>query len=416
MSYVPIVPMGGLAGWAFLKRTQATQQAAFAASSAVQRETTQFAERIAQIRTAEELVSDRTLLKVALGAFGLGADLDSRHFVKRILEEGTADRGALANKLTDNRYAELARAFSFDQSDSDPGALDRILSSQPSQTLEEFVMARDGRSDLRLGVVLRRGLTDIATRTETQRVDTGELDADGRPVFEESERPLSEDERWSLILNDPALRGAFEVALDLPEPLTRLPQGERVEAIRAAAKATLGDDAATRFADPAAIDELTERVLSRLDSGPPTAEPGFAQRIVAAYEARSFEEAVGEADPSMRLALNLERELTQLAGRDMSDRGRWFTVMGTPPLRQVFETAFGLPKSFGTLDVDQQLGILQDKASAAFGDASVAQFADPEAREGLTRLYLARAQIADGLGGGTSPASNALMLLSNLPR
>lgn len=404
--------MGGLAGWAFLKRTQAAQQAAFAASPAVKRETTQFAERIAQVRTAEDLVADRALLKVALGAFGLGADLDSRHFVKRILEEGTTERGALANKLTDKRYGEMARAFGFDRTGS--GVLDRILSHHPPRTPEDIAMEHAGHSDQRLGAVLRRELAAIATLTATQLVESGAFDADGKPILEEAERPLTEDQRWSAILDAPGLREAFEVALGLPVPLTALPKDERVGAIRAAAEAAFGDDAASRFADPAAADALTQKVLSRL--GPPTTQTGFAQRIVAAYEARVFEETVGEQDPAMRLALNLERELPKIAGRASSEDTRWFTIMGTPPLRQVFETAFGLPKSFGTLDVDQQLGILKDKAQQAFGDATVAQFAEPGTREALTRLYLARAQLAQGFGSDTSPASTALTLLSNVVR
>lgn len=263
MNFTPVVPLGGLAGWAFLKRTGASQQAAYAASAATARETERFAQGIAGIRTAEELVGDRQLLKVALGAFGLDSDIDNRYFVRRILEEGTTERTALANKLTDKRYAEMARAFGFDS-------------------------------------------------------------------------PL----------------------------------------------------------------------------GPATARLGFAERIVAAYEARGFEEAVGEQDPAMRLALNLERELPTIAGRDVSDSTRWFTIMGTPPLRQVFETAFGLPRSFGTLDVDRQLEIFQDKARSAFGDEGVAQFADPGRREELTRIYLARSQLSQGFGTDTSPAGTALALLT----
>ena len=262
MTFVPVVPFGGPAGYAFLQRTRVAQETAYANSAAVVRETDAFAERIASVRTAEDLMEDRTLLKVALGAFGLGDDIGNRYYIKRILEEGTSDREALANRLTDKRYARMAEAFGFDR----PG-------------------------------------------------------------------------------------------------------------------------------------------------GPATAEPGFAQRIVAAYETRGFEEAVGEQDPNMRLALNLERELTAIAARDSAATTKWFTVMGTPPLRQVFEMAFGLPKSFGTLDVDRQLEVFQDKAQAAFGDEGVAQFADPEKREELTRLFLARAQIASGFQD-RSPASNALALLT----
>ena len=151
-------------------------------------------------------------------------------------------------------------------------------------------------------------------------------------------------------------------------------------------------------------------MLSRI--GPPTGSEGFAERIVALYEARSFEAAVGEQDPSLRLALNLERELPELAGRGISERAKWFTVMGTPPLRQVFETAFGLPASFGTLDVDRQLDVFRSKAEAVFGSSDLSRFADPEAREELTRRFLALSQIKQGFGTSTSPAGTALALLT----
>ena len=267
MSFQPALPIGGYAGWRFLNRTMETQQAAFARSPTLQRDTAHFREAIGKIDTPEQLVSDRRLLRVALGAFGLQDDINNRFFIRKVLEDGTLDPGALANRLADKRYAEFSRAFGF----------------------------------------------------------------------------------------------------DLGTPRSKLSD--------------------------------------------------FGDRIVRAYETRQFEIAVGDRDENLRLALTLRRELADIAGRDSGERTKWFTVLGNPPLRKAFETAFGLPMGFGALDLDRQVAVMQERTRAAFGEASLEQFADPDRMEAMVRRTLLRADIATAgaFGGPTGAAggSAALQLLQS---
>lgn len=114
MSFQPVLPLTGTAGWAFLKRTEAAQEAAFGKRPEVQRDEAYFREKIGSIRSAEALVSDRRLLRISLEAFGLEGDLNARAFIRKVLEEGTLKRDSLANKLADPRYSQLSRAFGFD--------------------------------------------------------------------------------------------------------------------------------------------------------------------------------------------------------------------------------------------------------------------------------------------------------------
>ncbi len=78
MTFQPVVPLGGYAGWAFLNRTQTAQQSAFDESATIVRQTSYFEENIGNITTAEDLVNDRRLLEVALGAFGLDEDINNK--------------------------------------------------------------------------------------------------------------------------------------------------------------------------------------------------------------------------------------------------------------------------------------------------------------------------------------------------
>lgn len=249
MSFQPFIGGAGLAGWSFLKRTLPAQSAAFEQSPALQRDTDYFAENIAEIDSAEQLVSDRRLLRVALGAFGLDADIDNSFFVRKILEEGTLSTDALANKLSDSRYTKFSKAFGF---------------------------------------------------------------------------------------------GDF-------------------------------DTPSTKLSD-------------------------FPERIVSAYRTRQFEIAVGDQDDSMRLALNATRELEEIASSDSSDSAKWYTIMGSPPLRSVFEATLGLPSAFGQLDLDRQMLDFRDRLSGLTGDSEISQFTDAESRDAFVQRFLLMSQIDTSLG------------------
>lgn len=261
MSFTPIVPFSGYSGWSFLKRTMPAQKEVFQASPSLARDEDYFRAKIGSVKTAEALVSDRRLLTIALGAYGLDDDIDNRYFIKKVLEEGTFDSSSLANRLADKQYLALSSGFGF---------------------------------------------------------------------------------------------GDYSV------PRTQLSD--------------------------------------------------FADKTLEAYRTRQFEAAVGEQDENMRLALNAERELKTLSARNLSNDTKWFTIMGSEPLRRVFEGALGLPSSFSSLDLDQQLSTFKEKASKVLGSSEVAQFTDPDKVETLVRRFLVRSEALASFSA-TSPGAIALSLL-----
>ncbi|EPX84152.1 hypothetical protein ruthe_02362 [Rubellimicrobium thermophilum DSM 16684] len=239
MTFQAIVPLSGHAGWRYLTRSTEVQMARLRESPEVKRLTDHFRAHVAKAQTAADLVSDRRLLEVALGAFGLKADLNARAFVQKVLEGGTLRPDSLANRLADKRYAALALEF---------------------------------------------GYGDLGARTGL---------------------------------------------------------------------------------------------------------PGFAERIIARYERQVFQEAVGERDGAMRLALNLAPALADLAERTGNANAQWYSVIASAPLREVFQTAFGFPASFATIDLDRQLAGYKARA-AAMGAKAPTDFADPALQDRLLRLYFLR--------------------------
>ncbi len=276
MAYTPIIPGTGLAGWTLLKATQDRQVEVFNKSPDIARDVEYFRENIGNVETLDDFMSDRKLLKVALGAFGLGEEINKGAFVRKVLEGGTTDERAYAVRLNNPDYLKLAGTFA---------------------------------------------------------VEDGNLSID-------------------------------------------------------------------------------------LDT---------VEKIIAQYQTETFEEQVGTVDETMRLALNFEREIADLAGQGLSENSGWFKVMGSLPLRAVFESAFNLPDGFSQLDIDRQKDILSDRANQYLGEKSIDVFKDPEAIEKTIRRFLMNEQINAGpsastpgyaaltiLGGGLGSAGIANLLLSNV--
>lgn len=137
---------------------------------------------------------------------------------------------------------------------------------------------------------------------------------------------------------------------------------------------------------------------------------GFADQIIKRYEDHQFEVSVGEQDGAMRQALNLETAIGDILGNAKTTNAQWYSVMGNPSLRDMFQTALGLPSSFASIDIDQQLTTFKERSERVFGTDRLADFVTPAKREELIRMFLVRSEVASG-NAGYSPAQMALTLL-----
>jgi len=123
----------------------------------------------------------------------------------------------------------------------------------------------------------------------------------------------------------------------------------------------------------------------------------FADKIVQAYQTRQFEQAVGDVDNSIRLAMNFKREIGASAADGIAQDTAWYQIMGNTPLRTVFESAFGLPTSIGALDVERQLETI---------------FQEQDQVDKLLNDFMVRQQLDSGPTSST-PGFSALSLLQN---
>lgn len=274
MSFQPILPLSGLAGWAFLNRTKERQEASFNATPMIERDVAYFKEQFPRIQSASELVENRRMLKVALGAFGLQDDLDNRAFIRQILEGGTEDRRALANRLADKRYLAFATAFSFLAEPGLPAAgaelMEQVVTSYRSREFEIAVGEQD--RSMRLALTLQRELPELADSYTTDQA------------------------RWFAILGNPPLREVLEISLGFPKEFANLDIDTQLSRMQAAARKRYGTSEVTELAQDGRLSALTERflVMSQIAQSPVNTSSASVALLL-----------LGGADPSPGGALNL---------------------------------------------------------------------------------------------------------------
>lgn len=241
MSFQPVIPSGGLVGWRFLQRTYDAQIQSFASSNVNERETRYFLDNIGKVEAAEDLVSDRRLLQVALGAFGLEGDLSNRFFIQKILEDGTNAQDALANRLADKRYREFSDAFGFGPGEVRKTGLITNMEKVAQDNLVTRFEVSVGEADetMRISLYAQHTLSELAQ---------GEAGV---------------DTKWFDLMGLPPLRSMMETALGLPPSFAQLDLDTQLREFKDRLSRLTGSDDLAQFADEEAIGKLTDAYLAR---------------------------------------------------------------------------------------------------------------------------------------------------------
>ncbi len=244
MAFTPILPIGGVAGWSLLTRIEDQQRETFAKSPEVTRAITHFEETIHKAVTAEDLVKDRRLLQVALGAFGLEDEIDKRAFLQKVLESDPLDTKSFANRLVDPRYRDFANAFGYGSilgpKVADIGFPGEIAAAFKERQFE--VAVGDADTDLRLALNARRELAKHAA-------DAEEAGRDGRA--------------WFAALGDRPLRSVIEKAYGLPSAFAQIDLDQQRDTLRSKTRELFGEESIAVFSDPDKVETMIRRFLAR---------------------------------------------------------------------------------------------------------------------------------------------------------
>lgn len=246
MTFVPMIPSGGNAGLAYLNRTREAQQSAFDTSGRIPHDVEYFKENIGKVDTVDDLMSDHRLLTVALGAFGLDEDINSKFFIRKALSEGSLSPDAFANKLSDKRYLALTKAFGFDLSTPRSKVSDFADKITAQYTERQFEIAVGEQNvDLRMALSFERELASALKQSD------------------------KENAQWFTIMASPPLRKVFDGAFNLPTAFGTLDVDRQLDIYKDKAEAYFGTSSPEDFLKPEKQDELMRRFLvqSELQAG-----------------------------------------------------------------------------------------------------------------------------------------------------
>ncbi|MGE0407927.1 MAG: DUF1217 domain-containing protein [Amphiplicatus sp.] len=254
--FQPAIPIGGYGGWRVLQKTAPQQRAAFEKSPSLNRHIEYFRENIKNALTAEDLVKDRRLLVVALGAFGLGDEINKRAFIQRALEGGTDDPSAFANRLSDLRWRKMSKSFGYGNIAGANVGLsafrEDIIARYKSLEFERAVGEVD--EDMRVAMNFKREIAEIAAGENVDR--TG----------------------WLQVMGRLPLRTLLSTALGLPKSVAQLDIDKQREIFADKALKVFGEKSVAQFSDPEKIEEATRRffLFRQMESGPSASTPGAA--------------------------------------------------------------------------------------------------------------------------------------------
>jgi glucan-binding YG repeat protein len=131
----------------------------------VKRDTEYYLANISKVKTIDAFVKDYRLFSYAMKAYGLEDMIYAKAFVKKLLTEGVKDPSSMANKMTDPRYKEFAKAFDFaakgDKATSEASATTVAVSKYYQQTLEN----KEGEQNegVRLALYFKRKASSVTS-------------------------------------------------------------------------------------------------------------------------------------------------------------------------------------------------------------------------------------------------------------
>ena len=376
MTFTPLIPSSGVAGWNFLQSTYDRQYDAFVQSGKLKNDSEYFAENIGEVTSSEDLLNDRRLLQVAVKAFGLEEEINYRALLQRALNEGTSASDALANTMNDERYVEFSNAFGFGPGQSpmtsDSKAMQAVIDKFQSASFEEAVGEVD--ETMRTALFAKRAMIEVFG--EPDEDDVSQLSVRERALREfdlamkeingkDDDVPgvTSVEDQWEDIIERDTLREFFDTTLRISAGAAGLEDDERIQLYRERAQIIFGTDDPTVFFSAENKDT-----------------------IISAFKTRATVNGDDAAETAKTAELS-EHILDQMISRDAALNEEWDFISRQEPLAEFMKTALELPDDIATRETSEAMRIYREKAIEAFGSDDPNVFASAANLDATLEVY-----------------------------
>lgn len=221
--------MDALTAYRLVSSDKQTSLERLAARPEVSREVAYYRENISAVKTADDFVDNTRIFNFAMQAYGLSDMAYAKGLVRKMLQEGIDNPDSIANRMTDQRFAELARDFNFTRFKEATTAFDRIT----------------------------KGVVDKYYR-QTLETDAGNLNNGARLAlyFERKAETLDSP---GAILGDAALLKFVQTSYGLPATMSLLPIEKQEKLLNERLDFK-------ELSDPEKIGDLVSRFLLSWDS------------------------------------------------------------------------------------------------------------------------------------------------------
>jgi hypothetical protein len=263
-----------------------------------------YRENIGKVASVDDLLKDRRLLQVALSAFQLEDEINSKGLIKKLLTEDPSDKKSVAYRLVDPRFRQFAAAFAALKSDGgkqlrSAAMMGSILGRFETNEFEKFI----GESDpaVREALYYKRTVKDtIDVSNVAGLLDKFKKSAPVAAAVKYYRDNIGTVTNVHGLLNDDRLLSFALSAYGLDALMVDKRTVERLLTEDPAAKNSLAN-IDSRFAGFA-----TAFKSLRYDGGASLHNTGNIDALVAAFESREFEQSVSGNDAAARTSFNAQ--------------------------------------------------------------------------------------------------------------
>ncbi|MDI3559828.1 DUF1217 domain-containing protein [Bradyrhizobium sp. Arg816] len=335
----------------------------------------QFRKDLSKINSVQAFVSTPSVYDFALGAVGLDPGTVSKATITAVLESDLNNPKSYVYTLKDNRYVELARAFNFDAKGNLTTPLVAQDSAQVLQIAREYVVAALKQASPQDQKAVKALATKDATAYQEAiaGIDSVSELLANRPMVDFILLAKGLDPKK---VSNEFLKKIF--ASDLSNP-----------------KSFANTQSDPRFADIVSSFNFDSKGnVARLPMMGPQKRDQFRE-TQANYLQQSLEQQQGDTNPGVRLALYFQRKAG--AGEITSA----YDILADKALSEVFRTAFDLPDSMASMQIDQQAKVV-DKFM------KIKDLSDPAKVEKLLSRFSAMYDVrnSQSIDQGQSPLLN----------
>ena len=317
---------------------------------------------IGKVKSIDDLLADKRLLRAAMAAYGLDLDAETPKRIREMLEGGVTNPDSPANKLADKSYAAFVSAFNFVEYGAGTTARDAVQ----KDTLKLYT------TKSQLGLI-RPGTDYIAAETAYYSANVVKL----RSIDD-----LMADKR---LLNYALTSYGLDPAKETPARIRQMLEGGITDPGSPANKS--GSKPYVAFVTAFNFAQYGEKATTRSLAQQPASDQ---------YVRQTLEQDAGKTNDGVRLALYFQRKAPTITN--------WYEVLGDKALAAVVRTALGLPEAMAKADIDMQARAFEQKIK-------ITDFADPV----KLGKFLTRFTTMYELNNPSSPQLSAVSVLFAKP-